>query len=34
MAISLRKNPTLVIKLGPVAESRLYKIAHLQSFAI
>jgi hypothetical protein len=28
------RNPMLVIKLGPMAESRLYKIAHLQSFAI
>jgi hypothetical protein len=34
MMISLQKNPMLAIKLGPMAESRLYKIAHLQSFAI
>jgi hypothetical protein len=34
MMISLQENPTLAIKLGPMAESRLYKIAHLQSFAI
>jgi hypothetical protein len=26
--------PTLAIRLGPMAERRLYKIAHLQSFAI
>ena len=26
--ISLQENPTLAIRLGPMAESRLYKIAH------
>jgi hypothetical protein len=34
MMISLQENPMLAIRLGPMAESRLYKIAHLQSFAI
>jgi hypothetical protein len=28
MMISLQENPTLAIRLGPLAESRLYKIAH------
>jgi hypothetical protein len=28
MMISLQENPTLAIRLGPMAESRLYKIAH------
>jgi hypothetical protein len=28
MAISLREHPTLAMRLGPMAESRLYKIAH------
>jgi hypothetical protein len=34
MMISLQENLTLAIRLGPMAESRLYKIAHPQSFAI
>jgi hypothetical protein len=34
MMISLQENPTLAIRLGLMAESRLYKIAHPQSFAI
>src|SRR6266550_9152383 len=32
--IPLQEKPTLAIRLGPMAECRLYKIAHLQSFAI
>src|SRR6478672_70098 len=28
MMIFLQENPTLAIRLGPLAESRLYKIAH------
>jgi hypothetical protein len=28
MMIPLQENPTLAITLGPMAESRLYKIAH------
>src|SRR5260370_18285787 len=28
MMIPLQENPTLAIRLGPMAESRLYKIAH------
>jgi len=34
MMIPLQGKPTLAIRLSPMAESRLYKIAHLQSFAI
>jgi hypothetical protein len=34
MMIPLQENPTLAIRLGPMAEIGLYKIAHLQSFAI
>jgi hypothetical protein len=34
MMIPLQENPTLAIRLGPMAECRLYQIAHLQSFAI
>jgi hypothetical protein len=28
VGVSLQENPTLAIRLGPMAESRLYKIAH------
>jgi hypothetical protein len=28
VGVSLQENPTLAIRLGPLAESRLYKIAH------
>jgi len=28
MMIPLQEKPTLTIRLGPMAESRLYKIAH------
>jgi hypothetical protein len=31
---ALARHPSSFIKLGPMAESRLYRIAHLQSFAI
>jgi hypothetical protein len=34
MVISLREHPTLALRLGPMAELHLYKIAHPQSFAI
>jgi hypothetical protein len=34
MMISLQEHPTLAIRLGPMAESRLYRIAHPQSFVI
>ena len=30
--IPLQENPTLAIRLGPMAESRLYKMAHLAIF--
>jgi hypothetical protein len=30
MMIPLQENPTLAIRLGPMAECRLYQIAHLQ----